>query len=86
MDIYDFQFLNKIRPPYGRCWAGSAAPGGDETMPVGPSTKRVTVNVPAALAVDVEQLAQGAGLTTAAWVARILAAAVRSLKAGVTDG
>ena len=55
-------------------------------MPVGPSTKRVTVNVPAALAVDVEQLAQGAGLTTAAWVARILAAAVRSLKAGVTDG
>ena len=61
-------------------WAGSAAPGGDETMPVGTQTRRVTANLPAVLAADVEQLAQDAGLTTSAWVARILAPAVRSLK------
>ena len=49
-------------------------------MPVGRDTPRLTTNVPAALAADVELLAQGAGLTTSAWIARILAAAVRSLK------
>ena len=49
-------------------------------MPVGPRTRRVTVNLPADTAADVEQIALDAGLTTSAWVARILAAAVRSLK------
>ena len=51
-------------------------------MPVGHDTRRLTTNVPAALDADVEQLAQGAGLTTSAWVARSLASAVRSLKPG----
>ena len=49
-------------------------------MAVGRDTRRLTVNLPAVLAAGVEQLAQDAGLTTPAWVARILAAAVRSLK------
>ena len=49
-------------------------------MPVGRVTRRLTTSVPAAPAADVELLAQGAGLSSSAWVARILAAAVRSLK------
>ena len=49
-------------------------------MPVGPRTRRLTVNLPAGTAADVEQLARDAWLTTSAWIARIVAAAVRSLK------
>ena len=52
-----------------------------ELMPVNrATTKRLSVSLPSAMAADVELLAQGAGLPTSAWVARILAAAVRSLK------
>ena len=49
-------------------------------MTVGRDTRRLTVNLPAVLAAGVEQLALDAGTTTPAWVARILASAVRSLK------
>ena len=44
-------------------------------MPIGPQTHRLTVNLPAGTAADVD-----AWLTTSAWVGKILAAAVRSLK------
>ena len=43
-------------------------------MPIGPQTHRLTVNLPAGTA------AADAWLTTSAWVGKILAAAVRSLK------
>ena len=49
-------------------------------MPIGPQTHRLTVNLPAGAPAAVEQLALDAWLTTSAWVGKILAAAVRSLK------
>ena len=49
-------------------------------MTVGRDTRRLTVNLPAILAAGVERLTQDAGTTTPAWVARVLASAVRSLK------
>ena len=49
-------------------------------MPIGPQTHRLTVNLPAGTAAAVEQLALDAWLITSAWIARIVAAAVRSLK------
>ena len=49
-------------------------------MPIGPQTHRRTVNLPAGSAAEVELLALDAWLTPSAWVGKILAAAVRSLK------
>ena len=57
-----------------------AAPIGGHAMTAGRDTRRLTVNLPAVLAAGVERLAQDAAPTTSAWVARILASAVRSLK------
>ena len=49
-------------------------------MPIGPQTHRLTVNRQAGTAAAVEQLARDARLTTSTWIARLVAAAVRSLK------
>ena len=49
-------------------------------MPIGPQTHPLTVNLPAGTAAEVELLARDAWLTTSAWIARIVAAAVHSLK------
>ena len=47
-------------------------------MPIGPQTHHLTVNLPAGTAAEVEQFALDAWLTST-WIARIVAAAVRSL-------
>lgn len=50
-------------------------------MTVARDTRRITINVPAALAADVDRPAQDAGLTASAWAARWLGVAVRSINA-----
>ena len=78
MYIYGFEFLPKIRTltVFTLGGGGGAAPRGD-AMTDGPDT---TVCLRPPLADDIDRLAQGAGLATSAWVTRILAAAVRSLR------
>ena len=49
-------------------------------MPVGCNTRRLTVNTPADVATRFDRLAQDRGLSSSALAAKLLAAAVRSLK------